>query len=375
MILSPQQQSVSRNPRAIVTINDIYMKWVDIMIDTTTFYIADNFRVTLPLQQDINFLDLNYWASASQFAVKIYVGFPQNPEFYTTNDLELLMFGDADDINLDLLTATITLSGRDLTSRLIDNKTTEKYSNLTASQIATQLAILRGLTPEVTETKNKVGIFYQNEQTLLSDESTEWDLLTFLAQQEGFVTYVEKDKLIFKPEPTEKDIPYILNYKPRSLLNSSPSFPGMTLNLSRSTTLAQDVTVTVRVPFSTKSKKSFNVTVSSTHQNRSYVKGLPKSSSKKQKYVYTIPGLTKEQALQRAQQLLRNITVHEVNLMATMPADNSLKKDSLIKLQGTNSSFDQFYFADNVVRTMSMKDGYNMEIHAKNHSVDSQINL
>jgi phage protein D len=227
----------------------------------------------------------------------------------------------------------------------------------------------------VTETKTKVGTYYNADQTLMSEESTEWDMITGLAQQEGFVAYVEKDNLIFKPEPTNQDPAYILNYIAPNINNKSPSFPAMHLGFFRSMTIAQDVMVTVRVPSSPGSKKAFNVTVTSKKRPRPYIKGLPKPNARKQKYVRVIPGLSREQALQRAQQILRNISVHEINLVASMPGDNSLKKDTMIQITGTNSAFDQFYFADHVVRKISIYDGYTMEVNAKNHSVDSEVTL
>jgi len=296
------------------------------------------------------------------------------------------MIGDADEVVVDPLTARVSLSGRDLTSRFIDSKTTQKFSNNTSSQIATIFANNHGLnTSRIVATTTQVGTFYQTQQTLLTREVTEWDLLTFLAQQENFVVYVEGNDLVYMQRPTTSENPYILKYQAPligqigtiDIGNAGVKFNGQNLRISRSTTLAADVKVTVKVPYGTKTGKAFYVTAESTHRQRSYLQNLPLPSKKKQKFSYVIPGLTKEQATQKAQQLLKNITQHEVRINARVPGENTLRKEGIIQLIGTNTAADQIYYADQVRRHISTQPdiGYDMEISAKNHSVDSQPTL
>jgi len=364
-----------RQPRGIILINNKPVKWVNIHTTTTTFYMADRFSLELPLNGQISPFTLDYWASSPQFDVKVYIGFPKNPDVYSTQDLDLMMVGEADDVQVDLLAARVMISGRDNTSKFIDNSTTEKFPNKTSSYIVTQFAKQQGLNPVVTATTTIVGTFYENQQTLLSREVTQWDLMTFLAQQENFVLFVRNNDLVFEPRQTTSQNPYILKYAPPTIIQASPTFNGMALSISRSTTLAKDVQVTVKVPYNPKTGKAFSVTKKATHRKRSYLKDVPEPSKVVQKFSYIFPGLTPEQASQRAQQLLQNITIHEVNLTASMPGDNVLKKDSLIQLTGTNTSLDQFYYADQVDRQLSISEGYSMTISAKNHSVDSEVSL
>ena len=85
-----------RQPRAIVLINDIAVIWTDIKIVTTTFYVADTYSVDIPLSgQPVGF-NISYLSTQAMMSVKIYVGFPINPNSYSTQDLELLMVGDCD---------------------------------------------------------------------------------------------------------------------------------------------------------------------------------------------------------------------------------------------------------------------------------------
>lgn len=367
--------SESRKPQGIVTINDQIVNWTEIVITTETYYTADNYMIELPLSgQSIPF-SLDYWASSPIFTVKIYLGIPENPLIYGINDLELMMVGDCDDIDIDIVTGKITITGRDLTSRLIDTKTTQKFSSLTSSAIATKFANEHNLNPVVTPTKTQVGVYYNFYQTILTRQTTEWDVLTFLAQQENFIVYVSGNDLVFKPLPSESDVPYVITYTPRSFEIFPQQLTALDIQFHRSMTLANDVVVKLRVPFGSKTGKAFTVKVQSHHQQRAHIPGIPTITGRKQLYTYVIPGLTQEQALQRAQSILKNITIHEVKLNAVLPGDNFLRKDSVIKVVGTNSAFDQIYYCDMVRRTLSMEEGYSMILEAKNHSVDSQVIL
>jgi len=313
--------------------------------------------------------NLNFLASQIPISVTIYMGIPSNPNSYTAADLTEMIVGDVDKLEIDPLTRTITMQGRDLTSRLIDTKTYEKYTNKTASQVAVILANEHGLgTNRITQTTVPVGTFYQTENTLMTRGSTEWDLLTFLAQQEDYVTYIEGTDLVFKPRPTQtSSAPFVLNFQPQTLTNGSPIFPGMSLKVSRSLTIAADVIVYVRVPVNPQTGKATTVQATRSHAG---IQNPPK-----QIYTYTFPGLNKQQAQARANQILQDITLHELRLDAVIPGETTLKKDSLIQLKGTNSALDQIYFSDMIVRRMSVEDGFEQNISAKNHSVDSQIVL
>lgn len=356
-----------RQPRAIVMINGFNVLWTDIEIETTTYYIADNYRIEIPLSGQPNGFNLEYLAFTAPITVQIWIGFPPNPNAYTTADLSQfpLMVGDVDKLEIDPLTMIAKFSGRDLSSRLSDTKTYAKYSNSYSSDIAISLAKEHGLTPRVTPSRVKAGTFYKFEHTLLTKETTEWDLLTFLAQSQDWVVFVDGAELVFEPRPTVTTTPYILQYTPPTEISASPIFTGMDLFFTRSLTLANDVKVLLRVPTSPQSGKAFTVTATSQNHLR--------KSTGLQVFTYTIPGLSKEQAQQRANRLATEITLHEIRLNANVPGDNLLKKDSIIQVRGVTTSFNQNFYPDMVTRKINISEGYNMTIAAKNHSTASEV--
>jgi hypothetical protein len=111
----------------------------------------------------------------------------------------------------------LQIEGRDLSSRLIENKTQEAFVNQTSSQVATTLAQRRGLTPQVTATTTLVGRYYQQDHVRdslnqFSRTTTEWDLLIYLAQREGFDVFVKGTTLYFQPTTDPSADPYVVRW-------------------------------------------------------------------------------------------------------------------------------------------------------------------
>lgn len=384
-----------RQPRAIITINGIQAKWIDIEITTNHFYVSDTFMISLPTTGQNPSLNLNYWSLAGIFEVKIYIGFPTDPDDYSSQNLPLFMTGNVTDFTIHPVTRIIQLHGRDLSSRLIDKKLTQGYPNQTLSQIAELFALQNNLIPNVENTTEKVGIFYKNNLTILSNNSTQWDLLTALAQLQNFVVWVNNDTLtcIERPAAENSRSPYVLNYQEpidenltsgviqsvgtQESVNLSdsqnfPSFNGMNLTLSR--TPYNDVWVTIVVPYSLQSKKFLTVTATSTNRHRQ-LSGLPAAPTRRFTHKYF--GLTRQQAQLKALQLLNSYLIHEFEIQASLPGDNLLLKESIVQLKGTNSEFDQIYYPDEITRRISMDEdemgGYYMSVSAKSRTQQTVV--
>ncbi|HEV2917560.1 MAG TPA: hypothetical protein VGW78_07505 [Candidatus Babeliales bacterium] len=356
-------------------VNTISILWEDIEIQTTTFFVADNFRMTIPLNGQNPILDLAYWSAITQVTVKIYIGLVANPNSWTLQDLQLFMTGNTDTIEIDPLSARIVLSGRDLTSNFIDSKISNIYPNQSAASIVTQLAQKHGLNYQVTPTSGNVGRIFNNittnAQNLLSKEVTEWDLITSLAQQSGYVAFMIGDTFYFQPFPSDEASAYILNYALPTFSGGSPTFPGMGIAFRRSLTLSNTINVTVTSPVNPQNGQSVIGTATYKRRASSYVNVPTPPSDEEQNYSFTIPGLTQTQAQQQAQTLAQNIGLHEIQGFCTLPGDNLLLKNSLIKVTGTNSALDQIYYVDNITRRLSVESGYMMQVAFKNSSNNS----
>ena len=367
-------KSIARKPRGIVTINGINSVFIKAEVDSTTYFLADTFSVELPIDGQNSQLSMSYFSTQTAIMIQVFVGFPPNAENYTSNQLKSLIMGQVDEVEIDLLQRKYVLTGRDLTAKFIDNKTTQKYPNLTSSEIVTKLAQKEGLTANVVPTTTPAGIFYAGDRSALTSELPEWDLITFLAQQEGYIAYVENTTVFFHPLPKQTDAPYLIQYNENLNIPTIgyKSSSAKSLTMTRSLTVARDIIVIVR-SWNSKSKKAFNIKVRATLNKKTALASQAQPIGDAQTYTYTKPGLTREQALQLAQTYIAQLSQHERIIEATLPGDNILKKIGVIKLSGTNTDFDQVYFTSSVNREISPTTGYNMIIKAKNHSPNSMV--
>lgn len=362
-----------RKPRGVVTINGTPVPWESWEVDNNTHHTADKFRVELAINALPFNADAIYLTSQPAILVEILAGFPSSLEVFTTDGLTSLILGQVDHLDYEPSNGKIILSGRDLTSHFIDNKTTEKFQNLTSSQIASQLAQRRGLNPVVTSTPLRVGKYYEIDHARLTEEKSEWDLLTYLAQEENFNVFVKGNNLYFQSGPQSNGTPYVINYNP-GFFGAPDSSNTIHIQFSRDLTLAKDISVNVK-SWNLKQKKGFIKTAKATHTKNAKISGAAKSIGGPKIYDLVVPNLTPEQTSKRAQTLLNEFSKHEMKVRIEMPADNVLTTQNIIQMVGTGTIFDQTYYPTSITRRMSVSEGYIMSIHAKNNSSDMETTV
>ncbi|MGI4776960.1 MAG: phage late control D family protein [Janthinobacterium lividum] len=342
-------------------------------VDVNTFYQADTFRLTLALSAQPAGRGWAWWAEQTEIEIELLAGYPANPAAFNREDLSSLVIGNVDDIDIDPIRDEIVMGGRDLTSRFIDNKTIEKYQNLTASQVATKLAESQGLKPVVTETQETVGSYYQIDRVAIQDDRPEWDLLTYLAQRTGYVVYVKGRDLHFEPKPDPTTVePYVLRWQPATPTQASPVFNGTALSFRRNLTISKDVKVTVR-SWNQKQKKGFTVTANRTKVKNATTGRVARSGLPPQQYSFYFPNMTPDEAQKKANQLLKDISEHEMNLVAEIPGDTAVTQERVLRVEGTGTAFDQQYYPASVVHSYSEGGGYRTSITAKNSSPESTV--
>jgi hypothetical protein len=227
----------ARQPRGMVLLGDpnqpgTRVPWIDWDVEQNTWHSASTFRMRLPVSALTSPIDLNYILGTNPIQAQIFAGFPGNPDQYGTSDLQQLITGNVDNIQFDPVRRVVELSGRDYTSLLIDAKTFDRWTNQTASEIATTLAKRHGLTPQVTATTGAVGKIYEIDKIHDRHGSTEWELLTWLASIYDYVVYVQGMTLFFGPKPDPQTAtPYALQWKSPDALTTT-TFQGNVLDMS-----------------------------------------------------------------------------------------------------------------------------------------------
>jgi phage protein D len=322
-------------------------------------YAADRFNAVVALGVDL-WATAAYWASQTDILLDVQFSLDGGTT-YTS-----LIQGLVDSVAIDVLTQSLRLEGRDLTAKMIDNRTQETFANRTSSEIATILAQRHKLTPMVTDTRTPVGRYYQSEHDRValnqfSRSMTEWDLLIFLAGQEGFDVFVNGTSLYFQPAAGSSAVPFTIT--PADVQD---------LRLERSLTLARDIVVTVK-SWNSRQQNAFTQTIRASGKRSAGGSGTGAGAAgPPQHYVFVRPNLTMNDALKLAQQKAAELAQHERVWEATMPGNLTLDPRSAIQLVGTASDFDQTYFIDVIDRHISMEHGFVQRVRAKNTSPRTQ---
>lgn len=353
-------------PRSAIVVNGVGMTGVESWdVDQNTFHDPDKCSIVLAMDALPAAANTAWWASQADLVVEIFDGFPANPDNYSTADLVSRFYGKLDTPEFDWVKGTISAAGRDLSAQMSDAKTSEKFRNQTSSQVAEAIAKQFVLTPKVTATTTKVGTFYARDSVNLKSFRSYWDILTWLARQEGFLAYVKGRELHFEPLPDESTAdPWALEIAPPNPGYASPQAPATSIKTSRTLTVAKDISVTV---------STYKPGTNKTAIKRKAVRpGAGGKGNQVQEYSYSIPGLTAEGAQKRANQILDDLSRHEKHLEFDGPADEKLSIGDVILLKGTGTEFDQAYHPDHIKRSMSQSGDYTWSVSAKNHSVESE---
>ena len=336
---------------------------VDADVCTSNHQIAGWFRVTLALGADATLTAADF-STMTEAIAEIQVGIAAAGLPPAAAVWQSLITGPVDDLTIDMVAGTVVMTGRDMSALLIDTLTAETFSNQTASEIAQTLALRHGLTPEISPTSTPVGRYYQENHDLSSlfqssSTVTEWDLLCALAQAEGYDLFVQNQSLVFAP-PLASALPALWQWQP----GATDMTTMMSLRLDRSLALARDIVITVQ-SWNSQQQKMITQSVRSSASEQSTIQ-VGSAQTKATSYVLLRPNLSAADALALATQTLADLSRHERVVTATMPGDLTLAPRSLVALQGTQTAFDQTYVVDEVLRHISLRDGFVQTVRAVN---------
>lgn len=334
---------------------------VSVEITSNNHYAADRVSGEVSLAADPNF-GLQWWDAQTDIQLDCQIALDNNP----SPAWQSIVLATVDHLQVDLTTNCVQFEGRDLTARFIDTKTQAAYPNHTSSEIAGILAAGHGMQTSITPTKTIVGHYYQLEHDKItldafSHQTTEWDLLINLAQEEGYNVWVYENTLYFQPETANTKPPYQIVYIPTA---NGPiaQLNAERVTLERSLTLAKDIQVQI---------KSSNLRDGKAYIRTVKAQGAKSPSSSKsqtQNYVFVRPGLTPDQALKFGQQKLSELSKHERIINIEMPGETQITPRDMIQLSGTGTGWDLVMYIDEIHRSISFDSGFTQHIRCKNSS-------
>lgn len=340
-------------------------------VEQNTHFSADTWHIDMQCWGQPEGFGLQFFADSSYTEVEVLIGFltPRQPVSAIPANGTSLIIGQVDDIDLDLNKGCLTLSGRDYTARFIDTKTANKYPEAVASWIVSKLASEVGLQANVTPTTTAAGEFYKDSYSNLTRDVPMWDLITFLAEQEGFDAYVSGRTLYFGPPQVDTSTnPYqvAIQRTPDGRIWSSAE----SVRLKRSETIAKDISVTVLSHGQAAGKGVKAVATRAGAKVGGSSAGRAAQST--QSYVIRKPNLTQDQANQLAYNMMLDLTKFEKMADISAEGDSTMNPRRKVRLSGTGTSFDRDYFVNSMTHSWDGPGGYEMTMALKNHPTESE---
>jgi phage protein D len=257
-----------------------------------------------------------------------------------------LITGNADTVSIDPIRGEIHTNGRDLAALFVDTQIDESFENQTSSDIATLLANRQGLMAAVTPTQTLTGRYYQSGRTRTAltqhaRATTQWDLLCWLAQLEGFDVWMTGRTLNFAPAP--------------------PAVPVVTITPQDCTSLRMHHALDIAAGATVVVKSWDAVSQAAVMQSSSTNPGSSLSTTR----TVVRPNLSSTDAQLLADQLLSQISGHERSIDIEMPGDLVMFPRMVVQLAGTSTDFDGVYSICSVDRRISFHHGFTQTIEAR----------
>lgn len=341
-----------RRPRAFLKVEGAQLAPIECSVNVSLHQSADTFYAKLPLDNDAG-LDETYWADTAPIAVTI-VG---------TNNIDAggmttLFVGQVDQPQVDFAQRLVMIRGRDLTAKLTDLKTSEKWQNLSNKDIITQLAGRAGLTVNFGGASDQSGLQFDQDYNEISDLDACWNVIVASAKRLGCIAFIKGTTLYVQPLDQAPSSFYQVTYQ-RPTPGQLASGNFTTLSCARNLNLAKDASIQMQ---SWQHKQGKVVTSEFESKGK-------KGGSDKLLYQFRAANLTKGQQDQIAKSHLRETLSHErvVNI-GNMPGDVTVSPLMGLALSGTGTAFDQNYILSRIAHHFSQK-GYSMDIEA--HSQDA----
>ena len=274
---------------------------------------------------------------------------------YDGGEIKLLIEGDMDAPKWSFDNGErVTISGRSYASRAYDEKETVKYQNMTATEAHAKIAALHGLTPVApVATTSMIGEYINDDHASLTSETSHWDLILYLAENEGFVTRVRGKEWYFGP----------LDSMPNFLLESLPYTFGVDimrgLTFERAPNAARNLTVEIisYQPAKTKRGKGSRII----EKSSSVGKGI-------NKYVVReyVPNITRDQAQRLAKNKLAELSKQQVFGSFSCNFNPELDIDRKVVLYGVGVGLSQHYFVQNIRISGDRQKGLKSEVSFSN---------
>lgn len=355
-----------RHARGIAIVDGQRVRFTRFSVEQNGFSAADSFSLELPFFLQDTLTEAGVVSASPSFAstllskdtisVQLFVGYVSSdtPDSISTSEVTQVMDGEMDTCEWTFdgtMGESLTLHGRNKTGAMIDTKVTETYPNRTASDIARLFAQEHGLTAVVTQTTEFAGSYYNQRAASIGKETSQWDLLLFLAKRENYIVRVRGRELRFGPYdtvvPDTTPIQYAWGYDVESL------------TIERSPHAARDVVVHV-LSYDRDHKRRIKETATSTTQAAERI-GQNRGRAKYE-LTFQVPGLTRQQAQNRAKRILADYSRKQLLGRMSAAGNVDLSVDRQVRVDGVGKGLSASYYLSRVVHSFDESGGYTSEM-------------
>jgi hypothetical protein len=268
-------------------------------------------------------------------------------EVMTRGVTRTLLTGEIDEVDFDLIGRTINVTGRDLSAKLHNHKTNDKWLNQKTTDIIKDLAGRAGIKVDAETAGAVAGKMLEQDHVKLSDNVSFAQVLQKLSEIDGARWWVNADGVL-------KYAPFGSNTGEYSIFINQDSQP------------IQSDCLHLRIRRNLQAAKGIRMRFRSWHPRKKRVieaeASVPGSGGELH-YSHTVPTLQPDQAARYAKSQAKELARQEIVVRATVVGDPSVAAGMGLKLTGSKY-FDQTYDIDTVHHEFGMR-GHTTHITAR----------
>lgn len=246
---------------------------------------------------------------------------------------------------------TVSVSGRDKGASLIEKRRSQPFKNRKSDDIVGTIAQDHGLTPQATAGADFAGKTYDTDFVHHLLNLMDHEILSRLAEREGYRWYVDGNDLVFEPKGTDTGT-YTVQWVPPDGQGQIGVATCLDLETHRNMTAARPHTLAVR---------------SWHHKDAQKYDGIAAASGVGQtvEIEHHHNGRNQAQVDKLAKSRLKDAIRHDCNVVVHAPLDLNVTPRQKMQLMGTGTIYDQLYDIDSVEFTISWQGGSEMTVAGK----------
>jgi phage protein D len=300
---------------------------------------TSDFHVTVPMS----------YPGALEALIGLQKSTPVSILVSTRGEQATLLTGTALKIMPSFIKRTISVSGQDQSSALHQMKVSQKFQNMTGSQIVQQLAAQAGLSVQADSSALMAGKIVNTDYARLADNVSIAQVIHKLAEFDGARWFVQNGTLFYQLQDNPQGT-YTLNYVPPT--------PG---NPMQSDCLELNFTINVLA------LGGGMVTVKSWHPRQAQAfqgQATFGNGGGNTNYTFHVPNLMQDHAQQHAQSKANEIGMNAVTVYARVVGDPTINVAMDLQVNGTGTSLDSTYSFDSITHEFGMG-GHTMHLGAR----------